>query len=413
MKRYIFLIQIMVCIALMFSSCANPAEDGTDTINYTPDEYVEGSSEYLGYEAAMELALSYQDIIMSADRGISLNIVVSHEVVEKIVSQIGGCGYPVIDAENSISMCNPEAVSLFCEEAAAGKDSEVTLYLVYTDGGLAQYEFRCEEGDLTLNTVHVDWTGLLEPEVTVTGSYRLESLSLTEKGWMIYKMDLSDYTFSKPFNVNPYKMIKLSPQDYTAQMLCKKYLLPVGYEKNDMFLISWDSDSVNTVDFGFLFQFLYMTYSDEMITYIDNPFSIDENAGWPLFRVSADIFENVVCTYFGITPQELRNLQIYDAEAHEYVIHITQPCAYSTVPKIPVPEIVNYWYNEDGSLTMRVEALFCEFGTDCAFTHEVTVMENVDGSFHYISNAFYESEDNILHDIQFRIGNEISRYYGS
>ena len=41
----------------------------------------------------------------------------------------------------------------------------------------------------------------------------------------------------------------------------------------------------------------------------------------------------------------------------------------------PFPEVVNCIENEDGSLTLTVEAVFQEEGTDCSFRHEVTIQE--------------------------------------
>lgn len=75
---------------------------------------------------------------------------------------------------------------------------------------------------------------------------------------------------------------------------------------------------------------------------------------------------------------------------------------YSVVPRIPEPEVTDYWTNPDGSLTLKVDAVFSWYGTDKAFTHEVTVRDTGTG-FEYVSNYVYESDDNIfpetiLHD---------------
>ena len=70
-------------------------------------------------------------------------------------------------------------------------------------------------------------------------------------------------------------------------------------------------------------------------------------------------------------------------------------------PKTPSPEVTDYWYNSDGSLTLKVDAVYPAYGTDCAFTHELTVMETEDG-FKYLSNYVYNSENNIFPEMVLR-----------
>lgn len=52
----------------------------------------------------------------------------------------------------------------------------------------------------------------------------------------------------------------------------------------------------------------------------------------------------------------------------------------------PFPEVVNCIENEDGSLTLTVEAVFQEEGTDCSFRHEVTIREEGD-KWIYLGNC--------------------------
>lgn len=52
---------------------------------------------------------------------------------------------------------------------------------------------------------------------------------------------------------------------------------------------------------------------------------------------------------------------------------------------IPYPEIMDYKKNGQ-ILTLTVDAVWIEKGTDCAFTHVVKIKEKPDGSFSYVSN---------------------------
>ncbi len=53
---------------------------------------------------------------------------------------------------------------------------------------------------------------------------------------------------------------------------------------------------------------------------------------------------------------------------------------------LPVPEVTSYRENGDGTLTLKVEAVWEDENTDCAFTHEVTVRPEGDEKFQYVSN---------------------------
>ena len=79
-------------------------------------------------------------------------------------------------------------------------------------------------------------------------------------------------------------------------------------------------------------------------------------------------FEEVVTTYFDISIETLEIYAQYDDVKGVY------------------PEVVNCIENEDGSLTLTVEAVFQEEGTDCSFRHEVTIREEGD-KWIYLGNC--------------------------
>ena len=60
---------------------------------------------------------------------------------------------------------------------------------------------------------------------------------------------------------------------------------------------------------------------------------------------------------------------------------------------LPVPETTSYRDNGDGTLTLKVEAVWEDENTDCAFTHEVTVLPERDEKFQYVSNHILPTPD--------------------
>ncbi len=90
--------------------------------------------------------------------------------------------------------------------------------------------------------------------------------------------------------------------------------------------------------------------------------------------------------YLDISGDTLRARSDYSSSRGGYYFLGTQRDYYSVTPHWPEPEIVDYWNNSDGTLTMRVNAVYEWGGTDCLFTHEVTVRETETG-FVYVSNS--------------------------
>lgn len=62
----------------------------------------------------------------------------------------------------------------------------------------------------------------------------------------------------------------------------------------------------------------------------------------------------------------------------------------------PIPEVVKCTTNVDGSITISVEAVLMEDGTDCAFCHEVTIKENQDGTWVWTGNQIDEKSVNMF-----------------
>ena len=110
-------------------------------------------------------------------------------------------------------------------------------------------------------------------------------------------------------------------------------------------------------------------------------------------------FERVIGHFFDIKDETIRAMADNSSSYGGYFILGAQPGFYtSTTVHLPEPEITDYWYNSYGTLTMKIDAVYPWYGTDCAFTHELTVEETKNG-FIYVSNYVYESTDNIFPDL--------------
>lgn len=75
-----------------------------------------------------------------------------------------------------------------------------------------------------------------------------------------------------------------------------------------------------------------------------------------------------------------------------------------------LPEVINIKENEDGSVTLTVEAV-CDVVVcdDAVITHELTVKFADDGSFQYLGNVILDDGIKNIPDYQYRIVNGISK----
>ena len=121
--------------------------------------------------------------------------------------------------------------------------------------------------------------------------------------------------------------------------------------------------------------------------------------------IPEDEFENLIMEYLPITAEQIKEYSEYDSETHTYkwsplgCINYT-PTFFST----SIPEVTNIRKNEDGTITLTVDALcnmvVCD---DALITHELTVKFNDDGSFKYISNKILDNGIDKIPIYQYRI----------
>lgn len=409
--------RILLAYILLLSSllCACGAGSETDTDTQTEGYYdtaftlADAEKAALAEETAAA-AETCSALYQSMDQSTTLNTVLDKDTITAMVRTLGDAGYTAIDSNNTIDLTNPEPMQAFLAAFEAGTSAEASYYVVYEDGSLCRFLLRSDTDGEWVITVPVCWDSDGVPQVERIAKYSVLDISYTEKGYLIYERDISNYRINKKFTLIPHTLLRLEPQDAVCRTLCETYIRPIGYLKNNCFLTSWDQNSLEAIDFNYLYHGLYGLYYDcDPLHFFTPDSGYSLVPGTDLFAVPAAVFETVVGQYFDLSPEQLQSMAVYDTEGDFYPIYVPK----RGFAPVPVPEVTAYWYNEDGTLTMQVEAVFPKEGTDCAFRHDVTVAIADDGSFHYVSNRFYDRKENILPNAQTRISDEISRHYGT
>lgn len=335
-------------------------------------------------EDALRAMESCREAYLAADKGTAQNVVLSDAAVSSMVTALGEAGYSAIDYYGNCSMQNPEALAAFGEAISAGNDAQAGYFVVHPDGLVHEELLIYQSGRASLVTVSMQWDKKNRPEVYSSGQSGLESIRYSANGWLIYSRSVSAGS-----SAGKYSMVRVKAYDAERRALTNRYLSPVGYSENNLFTCDWSSGSWGELDFNSLYaKFYSMYYGADPLTYntASTLAGLSSIAGSSMHLVPAEQFERVMSGYLEIGSDTLRARSDYSSARGGYYFLGTQRDYYSVTPHWPEPEISDYWYNSDGTLTMRVNAVYSWGGTDCLFTHEVTVRETETG-FVYVSNS--------------------------
>ena len=318
------------------------------------------------------------------------NKIADLETVRIIVNQFGENGYPAVDSRNQIDMTEAEQVERFCEMVDTQEEAEITIIEVSYLGGFVKYDLETKDGNVDVVRSYYKYeNGNMKREVT--GSYQAEYWNYTEDGYLMF----SGVWFSEELYVltlsgaEEHTALRVQPLDETYRELSRKYLLPIGFEQNNMFIVDWSEDDFGDLNFYDMYDLLYQKING---TY--TPYVADDNLGvGAVYRIPKDDFESVIMAYFNIDSETLQSKTIYYAEDETYEY---KPRGFEEVeyPEYPYSEVVGFTKNSDGTLTLTANVVFPYAGDSKVFAHEVVVRPLENGGVQYVSNRIIPSEDN-------------------
>lgn len=311
------------------------------------------------------------------------------EIICSIVNQFGENGYPAVDSRNQIDMTEAEQVVQFCERVDAGEEGELTIIEVTYMGGFVQYDLQTKNGNVDIEKSYYQYeNGNIKRETT--DYYRAEEWNYTEDGYLMF----SGVRFSEELyvltlgGVEEYAAFRIQPLDETCRELNRKYLLPISYERNNMFFVEWSEEDFGELNFYDMYDTFYPLINAEAV-----PYSAGDNLGASaVYRIPQNEFESVIKTYFNIDSATLQSQTIYDPEDSTYRY---RPRGFYEVeyPEHPYSEVIKYTKNSDGTITLTVHVVFPYAGDSSVYTHKVVVRPLEDGGVQYVSNQILQSED--------------------
>ena len=312
------------------------------------------------------------------------------ETVCKVIKRFGECGYAAVDCENRVDMTQMQSVMDFCDSVENQKEAEVTIIQVSSLGGFSVYHLQTENGVVHVKRCYYGYKdGIMKSEDE--GEYQTDYWRYTDDGYLMF----SGTYFSEELYVltlssaEEHVAFRILPLDAKCRELNEKYLLPIGYELNNMFLVDWNEDDFGDLNFYDMFDLLYPKLHNEKFPYV-----ADDNLGiGAVYHIPKTEFENVIMEYFNIDSETLQSKTVYDSEDSTYEY---KPRGFEEVeyPEYPYSEVIGYTENSDGTITLTANVVFPYSGNSKVYAHEVVIRPLEDGRVQYVSNRIIPSEEN-------------------
>lgn len=318
------------------------------------------------------------------------NTLADLETIRSIVNRLGENGYLAVDSKNQIDMTEPEQVVQFCEMVEAKEEAEITIIVVSYLPGFVKYDLQTKDGSVDVVRSYYKYeNGNIQRNTA--GSYRAEHWKYTEEGYLMfsgiwYSEELYFLTLS---GVEENTALRVQPLDETCRELTRKYLTPISFEQNNMFIVDWSEDDFGELNFYDMYDILYPKVNGQYVPYVaDDNLSVSA-----VYQIPKEEFESVIMKYFNIDSETLQSKTIYDSKnlTYEY-----KPRGFEEVeyPEYPYSEVVGFTENSDGTITLTANVVFPYAGDSKVYVHEVVVRPLEDGGVQYVSNKIYPSENN-------------------
>ena len=389
-KKKILTLFVMAGTAiLIMTGCSDELQEVQENREIVVDNEVRLPNED-DFDDAVSIAAIYRDIY---DEAVETNTLSSLETLRRIVARLGENGYVAVDSENQVDMAGAEQVIEFCKAVDEKKSAMLTI-IVIKDFGFRKFDLKAEDGNVNIvrGYYQYDQDGCLQNRSTV--SYPADIWQYTEEGYILFEGSyFSDENYVLTLSDTPeHTALRVLPLDEKCRELNRKYILPVGYEQNNIFLTDWNEEDIGELDFYDIFDNFYPILHGQSVPYV-----ADESlAVGAVYQIPEEIFENVIMTHFNVNKEALRRETTYNPEkaAYEY-----RPRGFYEVeyPDIPYPEVVSYTENQDGTITLIVNAVYPNGNTSMAYSHKTVIRPLEEDCFQYVSNQMMNLIDE--HDI--------------
>ncbi len=312
----------------------------------------------------------------------------NRQYVQRIIDRLADCGFIAIDSDNRVDMANAENLRQFIAAWKSGEHAKVSVLRIFYNGALNILEITTDEGNVSVKETYYTFQDN-HLSKTVHSEFGADYCKYTGEGYLIiegswYSPESYVLTVSEE---EEHIAIRVEPLDKQCRELNEKYIAPVSYNLNNMFIIDWNEDDFADLDFYDVFERFYKeTYGKDCPYTMNDDLSVGNE-----YEIPADEFENVIMQHIKVSSEDLHMLLRYDAVKD---IYIYRPRGFYEFDyaEVPYPEMVAFETNDDGSMTLMVNAVYPNENTSKLFSHKVTVADE-NGKIYYLSNEILGDEE--------------------
>ena len=336
------------------------------------------------------------DIYKDADKGTASNVVLNDETVLEMQKRLMETGYPVSTLVTYSNMENYESVDRFLEECTDGKSGSVVIYEIYDDGGIGRMKFIFDGTEMYVVSARGIWNDNNKPGMSYISYTRIKEWKYTEKGWFGYELCVPEPPEVSEI-VDGSCLIRIKPMTEEQREMSERLVLGLGYQGQNLLCSNWSTENMSDLDYNGMFEYLYGMKYGKKFNSEDYPNGIPKEE-----------FESLIMEYLPVTAEQIREYAVFDEEKQTYYWERLDCFNYTpTFFGTSLPEVVGIKENDDGTITLTVEAV-CDtvICNDAVITHELTVRFAEDGSFQYLGNEILNDGITSIPDYQYRIRKE-------
>lgn len=386
LKKHIWPVIVMMFIIVM-TGCNHTENKETENINRQENKKVDQELMKLTQEEEKEIEDIISICLESYTKGDDRDEL---EVSRELVNTLGENGYTAVDSENQINMAEYEKMIQFCEKVETKESGRITIVEVVRRGNYIIRTMETNDGEVHITRrYYVYEEGKLK--LSSEDIYQAESWNYTEDGYLMFSgwLAFEGYYEVTRDKIMEHTAYRVQPLDETYRELNRKYILLIGYECNNMFLTNWNEEDFGELDFYDVFDICCRDnhrYNSEFT-------SGNAMGTSAVYLISKEKFEQIIMTKFNITSEVLQTKTVYypQERVYEYKPRGLEEVEY---PEYPYPEVVAYEENPDGTLTLKVRAVFPYRDLSKAYVHEVTVRDTENGNVQYVENHIFEPISN-------------------
>ncbi|RHR25685.1 hypothetical protein DWX43_17420 [Clostridium sp. AF19-22AC] len=270
-------------------------------------------------------------------------------------------------------MVNPGQAEAFCKSVGNKEEDQATILIIGNDGGFVRYDLRTKDGEVKVLRSSLFWKDGL-PSAEFYERFTAHTWKYTKEGYIF----IEQYHMPGYDGAPGITAIRVKPLDRSLRELNRQYVMPLGYERNNLLITDWSASDYGALDFYDLYEEMYKLKYGDYVPY-------EYGYGGEEYEVPEKELEEVIQTYIGIDSTLLREKTMYQRESKTY-LYRPRGMHDAETPYEPEPEVTACEEQEDGTLKLTVNAVWQMEMQSCAFTSELVVRPLVNGAFQYVSN---------------------------